>query len=127
MKSAFTPIGLLCSVLSAVPVMSAAQSSNPSPQQGIEQSTQLLRERTQPKALAQVDLLGLQSAAPIDQLMSVQVQGALLKKDIEQYWKSWLGQPVAAEQLQEFHSWFYEKERQEGFMAYVHTQTVNQA
>jgi hemolysin activation/secretion protein len=126
MKSAFTPIGLLCSVLSAVPVMSAAQSSNPSPQQGIEQSTQILRERTQPKALAQVDLLGLQSAASIDQLMSVQVQGALLKKDIEQYWKSWLGQPVSAEQLQEFHSWFYEKARQEGFMAYVQTQTVNQ-
>ena len=128
MKSAFTPIGLLCSVLSAVPVTGAAQSINPNPsvQQSIEQSTQLLRDRTRPKALAQVDLLGLQSEAAIDLLTSVQVQGDLLKKDIEAYWKNWLGQPVSAEQIQAFHSWFYDKARHAGFMAYAQTQTVNQ-
>jgi hemolysin activation/secretion protein len=125
MKYVTSPIALACSLCFVLPGAASAQAITPSPQQSIEQSTQLLRERAQAKPLAQIDMLGLESAAPIAHLVSVQVQGSLLKQDIEHYWKGRLGQSVSTEQLQDFHSWFYEKARREGFMAYAQTQTVD--
>jgi hemolysin activation/secretion protein len=125
MKFVITPIALVCCLWSALPETTSAQSINPSPQQGIEQSTRLLRERAQAKPLAQIDMLGLESAVPIPHLVSVQVQGDLLKQDIEQYWKNRIGQSVSTDELQDFHSWFYEKARREGFMAYAQTQIVD--
>ena len=80
-----------------------------------------MRERLQLKPLAQVDVLGLESAEPIDRLVQVRVIGDLLQQDIERYWKPYIGQPVSVEQLQEFHSWFYDKSRREGFLAYAQT------
>lgn len=123
MKFHLTPVALFCGVLWTMPCAVLAQSSPVSPQQGIDQSTQLLRERLQLKPLAQVDVLGLESAEPIDRLVQVRVIGDLLQQDIERYWKPYIGQPVSVEQLQEFHSWFYDKSRREGFLAYAQSQT----
>jgi hemolysin activation/secretion protein len=119
-------IALACCALSAWPTLTQAQIVIQSPKQGIDQSSQLLRESLKPKPLARVDTLGLESNESIDQLISVHVLSPLLKPEIERYWQGWLGRAVSIEQIQAFHSWFYEKARQSGSMAYAQTEVVKE-
>jgi hemolysin activation/secretion protein len=58
-------------------------------------------------------------------LQEVQIQGELLKQAVESYWRPYLGRAVSVEQIQEFHAWFNDRARQEGFMAYAKTETVS--
>jgi hemolysin activation/secretion protein len=125
MKLRLKATALAVVALATVPACLMAQVVQISPQQGIDQANQLLRERMQAKPLVQVDTLGIEAAASISQLQEVQIQGELLRQEIERYWKPYLGRAVTIEQIQEFHAWFNEKSRQEGFMAYAKTETVN--
>ena len=124
MKFRLNTIAWLCCVIYTAPATLWAQKLPSSPQQGIEQSMQLMRERLQPKPVVHVDTLGLETTATIRQLQGVQVRGDLLKTEIEKFWKPYSGQAVSAEKIQEFHAWFNEKARRAGFMAYAQTETV---
>jgi hemolysin activation/secretion protein len=122
MKHQLTTLALAC-LACTVPALTQAQANAGAAQKNIEQSIQVLRDRT-PKPLANVDMLGLETDAQIDKLMSVDSRGTLLAQDIEAYWRPFVGSAVTKEDIQSFHAWFYEKARQEGFMAYARTEVV---
>jgi len=122
MKHHLTTLAL-ASIASTLPALTLAQANGNAAQKNIEQSLQVLRERT-PRPLANVDMLGLETDTQIDKLASVDSSGALFTQDIEAYWRPFVGRAVTREDIQAFHAWFYEKARQAGFLAYARTEVV---
>ena len=109
---------LVCAV-SALPAV--AQSNGSAAQKSIEQSLQALRDRT-PKPLAHVDMLGLEVEVQIDKLAGVDSPGDLLGREIQNYWRPFVGGAVSTQDVQQFLAWFYETARQAGSLAYARVQ-----
>lgn len=125
-RSFHTSLTLTALALAASVTPAMAQSNGSAAQKSIEQSLQVMRDRT-PKPLANVDMLGLESDVQIEKLTSLENRSTLLAADIEAYWRPFLGRPVNTPTVQQFHSWFYETARRAGTLAYAKVEVVTTA
>ncbi len=101
-----------------------AQADPAAAQKNLEQLGEQLRERVLPKPVVYVDTLGLEANTPVARLVAVQVQSAVLSRDMDRYWQGRIGDSVSVDELRAFHGWFFDRAAQEGFMAYAKTEVV---
>ena len=92
-------------------------------QQNIEQSiSQLPSRATRLKPLANIDVLELEKSESIEKLAAVEVKGGALEREIQDYWRKWVGKSVDAEEIQKFNGWLFAESRQLGYLSYSQTQ-----
>ncbi|WP_146187654.1 hypothetical protein [Limnohabitans sp. T6-5] len=90
-------------------------------QQSIEQSIQQL-PKAKAKPLANIDVLGLDTAESIDRLSGLEIQSPVLQDEIQKYWAKSLGKRVSSEEMQNFNGWLFDESRRLGFLSYAQTE-----
>lgn len=58
----------------------------------------------------------------LDRLDRLEIQGDRMQADIRAYWKRFMGRSVTAARLTAFKSWFADRAKSQGYLAYVQTQ-----
>lgn len=96
-------------------------------QKSIDRSLEQLKLKSfQVKPLANLDVMGLETAEPIAKLLGVEIQDEYLQRQVQDYWTPTIGRSVSAEDLQNFHVWLFEESRRVGFLSYAITSTHSQ-
>lgn len=67
------------------------------------------------------DLLDLSGLVSFDRLDSLDIRSDRFKAEIQAFWAPFIGKPVTEDQVIAFKTWFYEKAKANGFMAYAQT------
>lgn len=103
--------------------IAAAQTLPPGDvQRNIEQSVeQMPSPAARLKPLAPIDVLELGKSQSIQKLARVEIQAELMKEQILDYWRDWIGKFVAAEDIQEFNGWLFDESRRRGYLSYSQT------
>jgi hemolysin activation/secretion protein len=85
-------------------------------QRGIEETN------LPPKPVTPVDKPTVQDRKLADRLVEVQVEGTVLREQVQAYWQQGVGKPVGLQQLLAFESWLSEQGRRAGFLAYAQSE-----
>lgn len=113
--------GALCSPAWAQndPSAAAASAAAGAVQRSVEESQQ--RIPVKPSKPIAGDLLDLSGLVSLDRLDALEIKSDRFRAEIQAYWAPLIGKPVTEDQVIAFKTWFYDKAKASGFMAYAQT------
>ena len=97
----------------------AASAAAGAVQRSVEASQQ--RIPVKPSQSIAGDLLDLSGLVSLDRLDALEIKSDRFQAEIQAYWAPLIGKPVSEDQVIAFKTWFYDKAKASGFMAYAQT------